>query len=74
MTVRTARNEITVGTEHPWSYEWRGRGLVHGARLKPDLVWLRRDSGGELKNVVAVVKVTSTDQMNKAFREKDDKF
>ena len=44
-TVRTANEEITVGTEH-WRYdEWKMRGRVRGARLKPDLVWLRRDSG-----------------------------
>ena len=45
-TVRTARDEITVGTEHPRSDEWKDRSRVVGARLKPDLVWLRRDSGG----------------------------
>ena len=44
-TVRTARDEITVGTEHPWSDEWKGKGRVVGARLRQDLVWLRRDSG-----------------------------
>ena len=46
-TVRTARDEITVGTEHWRSDKWKERGLVAGARLRPDLVWLRCDSGGE---------------------------
>ena len=45
-----------------------------GARLKPDLVWLRRDSGGEWRKVVVGVKVTSTEKMNEAFKEKDDKY
>ena len=47
---------------------------VAGARLKPDLVWLRRDAGGDWKKVVVDVKVTSTDKMNAAFKEKDDKY
>ena len=71
-TVRTARDEITVGTEHQLSDEWKGRGRVVGARLKPDLVWLRCDAGNEWWKVVVDVKVTSTDIMNKAYKEKDD--
>ena len=50
------------------------QGRVAGARLKPDLVWLRRDSGDQWKKVVVYVKVTSADDMNKAFREKDEKY
>ena len=73
-TVRTARDEITVGTEHPRSDEWKGKGRVAGAMLKPDLVWLRRDQGGQWRKVVVDVKVTSTDKMNEAFKEKDDKY
>ena len=70
-TVRTARDEITVGTEHPQSDEWKGKGRVAGARLKPDLVWLRRDSVVEWRKVVVVVvKVASTEDLNKAFKEK----
>ena len=44
-----------------------------GAKLRPDLVWLRRDSGGQWTKVIVDVKVTSTDDMNKAFKENDDK-
>ena len=40
-TVRTRTDEITVGTEHLRSEEWKSKGRVTGARLKPDLVWLR---------------------------------
>ena len=72
--VRTARDEITVGTEHWRSDEWRSQGCVAGAKLKPDLVWLRRDPGGEWRKVVVDVKITSTDKMNEAFKEKDDKY
>ena len=46
-TVRTDRDEITVGTEHWKSDEWRERGRVAGAKLKPDLVWLRQDTGDQ---------------------------
>ena len=35
--VRTTKDEITVGTEHARSDEWREKGRVRGARLKPDL-------------------------------------
>ena len=37
-------------------------------------MWLRRDSGGDWKKVVIDVKITSTDKMNEAFKEKDDKY
>ena len=50
--------------------KWR----VAGAKLKPDLVWLRRDNGGEWRKVVVDVKVTSTDKMSEAFKEKDEKY
>ena len=36
-TARTACDEI-IGTEHQRSDEWKGRGRVSGARLKPDLM------------------------------------
>ena len=49
------------------------KGSVAGAKPRPDLVWLRRDSGDQWKKVVDV-KVISTDQINNAFKEKDDKF
>ena len=67
------RDEITVGTEHPRSDEWKGKGRVAGSRHKPDLVWLRCDAG-EWRKVVVDVNVTSTDQLNKAFREKDETY
>ena len=70
---KTARDEITVGTEHQRSDEWKGKGRVAGAKLKPDLLWLRRDQGGRWWKVVVDVKVTSPEKMNDAFREKDDK-
>ena len=73
-TVRTPRDEITVGTEHVRSEEWANKGRVAGSRLKPDLAWLRRDAGGEWTKVVADVKVTSTEDMEKAFKEKDEKY
>ena len=37
-TVRTAHDEITIGTEHVRSDEWKNKGRVAGSRLKPDLV------------------------------------
>ena len=37
-------------------------------------MWLRRYSGREWKKVVVDAKATSTDDMNKAFKEKDDKY
>lgn len=72
--VRTARDEITVGTEHRVTDEWKQKGRVTGAKLKPDFVWLRRDSGDEWRKVVVDVQVTSTDRMNQAFKEKDEKY
>ena len=45
-----------------------------GAKLKPDLVWLRRDAGDKWRKVVVDVKITSTDKMNESFREKDEKY
>ena len=47
---------------------------VAGAKLKPDLVWLRRENGGSWRKVVVDVKVTSTEEMNRAFKEKDEKY
>ena len=47
---------------------------VARARLKPDLVWLRRDSEEQWRKVVVDVKITSTDKMNEAFKEKDEKY
>ena len=70
--VRTARDEITIGTEHWRSDEWKGKGRVAGAKLKPDLVWLRCDAGSQWRKAVVDVKITSTDKMNEAFREKDE--
>ena len=72
--VRTDTDEITIGTEHWVSDEWRDKGRVAGAKLKPDLVWLRRENGGQLKKVVVDVKVTSTEKMNDKFKKKDDKY
>ena len=72
--VRTPTDEITIGTEHWRSDEWKEKGRVQGAKLKPDLVWLRCDSGGRWRKVVVDVKVTSTDDMAKAFKEKDDTY
>ena len=54
--------------------EAKGKGRVAGAKLRPDLVWLRRVPGGEWRKVVVDVKVTSTDDMNKALKEKDEKY
>ena len=56
------------------SDEWKAKGRVPGAKLKPGMVWLRRDTGGEWRKVVVDVKVTSTEDMSKAFREKDEKY
>ena len=56
------------------SDEWKGLGRVAGAKLKPDLVCLRRDSGDEWRKVVVDMIVASTEDMNEAFREKDDKY
>ena len=72
--VRTPTDKVTIGTEHWKSHEWKERGRVAGAKLKPDLVWLLRDNGGEWLKVVVDVKITSTDKMNDSFRDKDEKF
>ena len=72
--MRTPRDEITIGTEHWRSDEWRNKGRVAGAKLKPDSVWLRHDSGDQWRKVVVDVKITSTDKMSEAFKEKDDKY
>ena len=37
-------------------------------------MWLRRDAGGQWTKVVVDVKVTSTEDMEKAFKEKDEKY
>ena len=50
--VKTARDEITIGTEHPRSDEWKEKGRVAGAKLKLDLVWLRCDAGDDWRKVV----------------------
>ena len=71
--VRASRDEITIGTEHWRSDEWKEKGRVAGAKLKPDLVWLRGVPGGDWVKVVVDVKVTSTEDLSKAFKEKDDK-
>ena len=42
--------------------------------MKPDLVWLQREASGQWKKVVVDVKITSTDKMNEAFKEKDEKY
>ena len=68
-TVRTAHDEITVGTEHCRSDEWKENGRVSGARLNPDLVLLRCDAG-QWRKVVVDVRITSTDKMNEAFKER----
>ena len=71
--VKTSRDESTVGTEHWLSEDWKQQGHVADSSLKPDLVWLGREAGGQWEMVVVNVKVTSTDDLNKAFKEKDDK-
>ena len=73
-TVRIPRDKITIGTEHWRSDEWKERGRVSGAKLKPDLALLRRDAEGQWMKVVVDVKVTSTDKMNEAFKENDEKY
>ena len=37
-------------------------------------MWLRRDSGDQWRKVVVDVKVTSSDDMARAFKEKDEKY
>ena len=56
------------------SDEWKEKGRVSGAKLKPDLVWLRREKGDQWEKVVVDVKVTSSDQMNDEFKKNDDKY
>ena len=73
-TVMSARDEIAIGTEHWRSDEWNEKGMISGAKLKSDLVWLRKDSGDQWRKVVVDVKITSTEDMNKAFKEKDDRY
>ena len=51
---------------------WKRKGRVAGAKLKPDLVWLRRESGGEWRKVVVDVKITTAGKMNDSFKEKDE--
>ena len=43
-------------------------------KLKPDMVWLGRDSRNRWRKVVVDVMVTSTDKMNESFKEKDEKY
>ena len=71
---RTSNDETIGGTKHLRYDEWQEEGRVAGAKLKPELVWLMRDSGGQRRKVGVDVKVTSTDKMNEAFRGKDDKY
>ena len=71
--MKTVNDEITVGTDHPRTDERKSKGRVDGAKLKPDLVWLRREAGGQWKKMVVDVKVTSTEDLNKAFKEEDEK-
>ena len=71
--VKSARDEITIGTEHRVSDKWKRKGRVAGAKLKQDLVLLRRDAGDQWRKVVVDVKITTTD-MCKAFIEKDEKY
>ena len=69
--MRSARDEITGGAEHWVSDEWKGKGRVTRAKLRHDLVWLRRDCAGDRRKVVVDVKVMSTEDLKKAFKEKD---
>ena len=72
--VRTKTDEITVGTEHWRSDDMKGKGRIAGTKLKPDLVWLSKDSEGGWRKVVVDVQITSTDKMNDSFKIKDDKY
>ena len=71
---KTAHDETTIGTEHWRSEEWKEKGRVASARMKPDPVWLRHDSRDERLKIVVDMKVTSTDVVNGSFTEKDDKY
>ena len=62
---------------HHWNRALSVRGVEWqslGSKLKPDLVWLRRDSDGQWTKAVVDVKITSTDKLNDAYKEKDDKY
>ena len=72
--VETSKNDIAIGTKHWRSDEWKEKGRVASAKLKPDLVRLRHDSEGEWRKDVVDVKITSTDKMDEAFMEKDTKY
>ena len=72
--VRSPNDEVTVGTEHWRSELMKGKGRIAGAKLKPDLVWLRLENRGEWRKVVVDVKITSTEKMNESFKEKDKKY
>ena len=72
--VRTKTDEITVGTEHWRSEDMKGKGRVAGTKLKPDLVWLSKDSEGVWRKFVVDVQITSTEKMNDEFKKKDDKY
>ena len=66
------RSPSEQNTHGPMNGRLNGESL---GNAKPDLVWLLRcDSGGEWMMVVVDVKITSTDNMNDAFQEKDDKY
>ena len=52
---------------------WKKKDSVVGVSLKPNLVWQHLVSTGQWKKVVVDVKVTSTEDMGKAFKEKDEK-
>ena len=51
-----------------------GKGKAESLERGSGLVWLRRDSGWVWRKVVVEVKITSTGKMNKAFKEKDEKY
>ena len=70
---RSVNDEITIGTEHWVLEEWKEKGRVPGAKLKPDLVWLRRDSGGDWRKVVVDVKVTSTDRRHEQGVQREER-
>ena len=42
--VGMSRDDITIGTEHWLSDGWKEKVRLPGAKMKPDLVWLHRDS------------------------------
>ena len=71
---RTKTDEIAAGTEHCVSDEWKAKGRIAGEKLKPDLVWLRYDTGNEWMTVVVDVKITRTEKMNDEFKKKVEKY